>query len=137
MATVALTYEQIGQRLGITVPSVRRMVNRHRWRKARANDGRTLVSVPEEYLAAREAAPMPGLEAAPEAAPVPALEADLVARLAALQADLVEMARRAGAAEALVEALIEDRNYWRTMFEKVAQPAIAPPASRRWWPWRR
>ena len=137
MATVALTYEQLGERLGITVPSVRRMVNRHRWRKARANDGRTLVSVPEEYLAAREAAPMPALEVVPEAAPVPALEADLVARLTALQAELVEMARRAGAAEALVEALIEDRNYWRTAFEKLAQPA-SPPASRAWrWPWRR
>ena len=121
MATVALTYEQIAQRLGITVPSVRRMVNRHRWRKTRANDGRTLVNVPEEYLAERDAAretapvaasmvaPTPALEAVsetvPEAAPVPALEADLLARLASLQDELVEMARRAGAAEVLVEEM--------------------------------
>ena len=113
MTMVAITYEQLADRLGITVHSARRMVNRHRWRKTLDNDGRTLVHAPEVYLAQREAerrAPEAASETASEAAretalgaaPQAAPLADLMARLATLQAELAEMAHRAGAAEARV-----------------------------------
>ena len=55
MTTVGISYEELASRLGITVHSARRMVNRHRWRKTPGNNGRTIVHVPEEYLAQREA----------------------------------------------------------------------------------
>ena len=55
MTTVALGYEELARRLGITMNSVRRTVNRHRWRKVRGNNGRTLIHVPEEYLTRRDA----------------------------------------------------------------------------------
>ncbi len=119
MTTVGISYEELAGRLGITVHSARRMVNRHRWRKTPGNNGRTIVHVPEEYLAQREAersTPKPALEteapalrvaSEPAAGAVPeaAHLTDLVARLGALQAELAEMARRAGAAEARVGEL--------------------------------
>jgi chromosome segregation ATPase len=121
MTTVGLSYEELASRLGITVHSVRRMVNRHRWHKTLGNSGRTIVHVPEEYLAQREAerstsrvaleatseaaALRTAIEPAPEAGPGAAHLADLVARLGALQTELAEMARRAGAAEARVGEL--------------------------------
>ncbi len=55
MATTALTYEALANRLGVAVNTVKRMANRHRWRKTRDNHGRALVHVPDDYLAHRDA----------------------------------------------------------------------------------
>jgi DNA-directed RNA polymerase specialized sigma24 family protein len=37
---LALSYEQIAQRLGIATASARRLVQRRRWLKDKGNDGR-------------------------------------------------------------------------------------------------
>jgi hypothetical protein len=119
MATTALTYEALADRLGVTVNTVKRMASRHRWRKTRDNHGRALVHVPDDYLAHRDA-----LETAQRARQAAASghthsDADgdvnghvhgdahghaLLARLATLQAELADLARKLGAAESRADA---------------------------------
>ena len=119
MTTLTLTYDDLAQRLGITAPSVRRMVYRHRWHKTRGNDGRTLVDVPEEYFAKRDSALMAGPKACHEAnhvasheagheashvahhetSPVAAQLGALVAQLATMRDELAGMAQRLATAE--------------------------------------
>ena len=53
MTTLALSYDEIARRLGITIASARRLVHRRRWQKTRSNDGRALVQVPVEFLDSR------------------------------------------------------------------------------------
>ena len=121
--TVPLTYEAIAEQLGITLLSARRMVYRHRWRRIRDNVGRALVHVPEEFLAQRQSRePATVTDAATAVAASTVVDtvatavtdtaADAVARLAELQAELIDMAHRlataegrAGAAEAQIEGL--------------------------------
>jgi hypothetical protein len=50
MDTKSLTYDELGQALGITPASAKRLAIRRRWPKAPGNDGRTRVTVPAEYL---------------------------------------------------------------------------------------
>src|ERR671926_224847 len=128
MTTLALTYDDLAQRLGITAPSVRRMVYRHRWHKTRGNDGRTLVHVPEEYFARRDSALMAGPKACHEAcheadhvasreagheashvarhetSPVAVQLGALVAQLAAMRDELAGMAQRLATAEGQARA---------------------------------
>ena len=122
MTTVGIGYEELASRLGITVHSARRMVNRHRWRKTPGNNGRTIVHVPEEYLAQREAersspkavleteAPASRMAAEPAAEAVPGAAhlTDLVARLGALQTELAEMVCRAALSKPMSESWIEN-----------------------------
>ena len=53
MADLAMTYEALASRLGIAIPSARRLVLRKRWRKTTGNDGRAIVHVPEDFLSGR------------------------------------------------------------------------------------
>ena len=62
--TVALTYADLAERLGIEVASAKARAVRSRWHRARGNDGRTLVHVPVEALAAAPAAKGPKPDAA-------------------------------------------------------------------------
>src|SRR5919202_171354 len=55
VTTVAISYEELAHRAGISLLSARRISHRHKWRKIRGNDGRTLVHVPVEYLEKRDA----------------------------------------------------------------------------------
>src|SRR3954454_22219570 len=50
MATTALTYEELATRTGMSLASARRLVHRRKWRKAKGNDGRAVVQVPDEFL---------------------------------------------------------------------------------------
>lgn len=50
MDTKSLTYGELGQALGITPASAKRLAIRRRWPKALGNNGRTRVAVPVEYL---------------------------------------------------------------------------------------
>ena len=111
MSAIALSYEALAERLGITLSSVRRMVHRHRWHRSRGNDGRTLVHVPEEYFARRDDT----LQASPKACHQVSHRADqtagpmadhmanpmatLVAELAAIRDELAGMAQRLATAE--------------------------------------
>ena len=120
MSDTALHYDELARRLGVTIPTARRMVNRFRWRRTRDNHGRALIHVPDEYLARRaEAMETPSradmradLETAPETAgradQRAARKADLegaqmaalMARLEALERELMDAVHKLGAAEA-------------------------------------
>jgi hypothetical protein len=133
MSTIAMTYEDLAQRLRISVPSARRLVLRRRWGKGRGNDGKSVVQVPEEFLQRREDSRTDGLPddvltaamTDPATVAEPAGMADLMTRLAAAQDQLVEMARRQGASEAeanalkaQVEEVRTDRDAWRRQAEE-------------------
>ena len=113
MATTVLTFEDLARRLGVRVETARRMTTRHRWRKTKDNHGRALVHVPDEYLARRlteqETAPgtSPGTgpETAPGTEPGTAHLAALMARLEALERELMDAVHKLGAAEERAEGL--------------------------------
>lgn len=46
-----LTYQQTGERLGISSEAARQRARRLRWRHQRGNDGRTLIQLPEDEKA--------------------------------------------------------------------------------------
>ena len=101
--TVALSYDSLAERLGISVPSARRLVQRRNWRKGPDTQGRAVVQVPAEFLQARDSrkdsprdrreddARETAATVAP-ASPAPSLTTDLMARLATLQGEHAEIA---------------------------------------------
>jgi hypothetical protein len=141
MLTTALRYEELAHRLGIKPETARRMANKRRWRKTKDNHGRALVHVPEEYFASRAEAPTsapghghgpghgptpgPGPMPSPGPTPGPApgpnrtteREAELLTKLETLQAEMLDMAQRLGAAEAVAAELRTDRDQWHAMAE--------------------
>jgi len=134
MTTLALSYDQIAARLGIAVPSARRLVHRKRWSKGKGNDGRAIVQVPAEFFEGREDGPTDSQNDGPadrhrdhpsddlKTVPVPAdALSDAMVRLAAAQAELIEMARRLGAAEGEAAALRADRDRWAGIAEELAR----------------
>src|SRR3954454_19875632 len=50
MATTALTYEELAARTGMSLALARRLVHRRKWRKAKGNDDRAVVQVPDDFL---------------------------------------------------------------------------------------
>jgi hypothetical protein len=46
----SLTYAEMAEALKITPESANRLARRKRWQRAKGNDGRTRVAVPEEAL---------------------------------------------------------------------------------------
>ena len=114
MTTLALSYDDLAERLGISTASARRLVQRRKWRKGKGNDGRAVVQVPEDFLAGRDShkgrrkdSPTDSHDddrgddvttAAPAALTTAAM-ADLVSRLATLQAEMAGLAQRLAAAE--------------------------------------
>src|SRR5215207_2902862 len=118
MPTTALTYEELAARTGMSLASARRLVHRRKWRKAKGNDGRAVVQVPDDFLEhhqgkhrdAQDGVNHDGhdgdhsghhaLRADPSA-----MMADIMARLAVAQDGLVEMARKLGAADNEIAAL--------------------------------
>jgi len=145
MTTLALSYDQLAARLGIAVPSARRLVHRKKWRKGKGNDGRAVVQVPAEFFDGRDDGPSDDHQDGPDdkhkdrhadsAKPVIMTDAalsDAMTRLAVAQAELVEMARRLGVAEGEAAALRADRDRWARIAEELAR------RPRGWWPlWRR
>jgi prefoldin subunit 5 len=132
LETVPLGYEELASRARISVQSARRIARRHRWRKVRGNDGRTLVHVPLEYLDRRNAdndadsydpvlPDVPSDVRADVPAPVPLTvrETEILARLDRTQGELVEMAGKLGASDALVAELRADRDAWRAQAERL------------------
>ena len=50
METIALTYRELAERLGIKPESARKTAQRRRWHRTTANDGTTRIHVPVEAL---------------------------------------------------------------------------------------
>lgn len=53
---LTLTYPEIADRLGIKLPSARRLVLRRKWHKITGNDGAVRVRVPADFFSVREQA---------------------------------------------------------------------------------
>ena len=133
MTTVAIGYEELSRRLGITIYSARRITNRHRWHRTRGNDGHTLVHVPVEYLERRGAddeKPVHRTDLRTVRQTV--IETELLAKLMELQAEMAAQAQRLGAAEsradaaeALVSELRADRDRWHQAAERLASASSA------------
>jgi hypothetical protein len=127
--TVAMTYDALAARLGISVASARRLVQRRRWTKSVGNDGRAVVMVPVEFLAerdndkGRDAATGhedidPAVVTDPPTAAGTDLTTDLVARLTAVQAEMAEMARKLGTAEGELRATQAERDHLRELLDR-------------------
>src|SRR3954453_1845699 len=102
VTTLALSYDEIARRLGITTASARRLVHRRRWPKSRGNDHRAVIQVPADFFERRsdslrdspDDAPSDSHtdshtdspSGAPSGAPI---VSDLLARLATAQAELI------------------------------------------------
>lgn len=104
MSTVALTYAEIANRLGIAIASAKMRARRSKWARVEGNDGRTRVMVPFELLnqerPAQAATPSP--EASAEAAllsEVRMLHTAEIARLTEAHRDAIEVLRVAHLAE--------------------------------------
>ncbi len=121
MATLALSYDAIADRLRIEVASARRLVHRKKWQKGKGNDGRAVVQVPEEFFEnrpddsradsradSRSDSPHDSLNDSPADRPNDNLF-NVLARLAEAQDELVEMSRRVGAAEGEILVLRQER----------------------------
>jgi hypothetical protein len=124
VTTTALSYDDLAQRLGVTVASARRLVHRRRWQKSRANDGRALVQVPQKFLDRRSDSHHDDHDDSHDGTPGdshPASHQDspdvshsdtvaaVLARLTVAQAELVELAQRLGAAEDELATLRPER----------------------------
>ncbi len=101
--TVALTYAELAERLGIEVASAKMRARRGRWRREPGNDGRTRVQVPVDVL--EEAPPPPPGAPAPPLAAVPPDAAEAVVALR--EAHAAEIARMEAAHRAAMDALRE------------------------------
>jgi hypothetical protein len=130
VTTLALSYDELAKRLGITIASSRRLVHRRRWMKARGNNGRALVQIPVEFLDSRpddSRSDSPNghhrdsHQDSPDDSPNGISE--VLARLTAAQAELVEMARRLGAAEGEVERLRDHLAFERERAERLSGEA--------------
>lgn len=135
MTTLALTYDAIAARLGITTASARRLVQRKRWPKGKGNDGRAVVQVPAESLERRSDSPKDSPDGERNDSPSDSpTVSELLSRLE-------EAHQRLGAAEALVPVLRETVDLLKaalaTEKDRTAELRDRLSARRSWWPWRR
>lgn len=106
----SLTYAELGELLGITAASANKLARRKRWPRAKGNDGKTRVSVPDEALDRPQDSP----GASPPDSPPPNMVHELQARIAVLEVEVGAERRRADAAEA-------DRDAWREQAQRLAE----------------
>jgi hypothetical protein len=136
MADRWVTYAELAELMGCPSGAARARAVRRRWRRQIGNDGLARVLVPDgEDLSPKwtptvrlnDSETTPQADSPPSAPTTPPPrdhDAELMAKFERLQAELVEMARKLGAAEAdvtsakgLVEELRQDRDAWRAQIE--------------------
>jgi hypothetical protein len=94
----SLTYAEMAEALKITPESANRLARRKRWQRAKGNDGRTRVAVPEEALVRQDSPPVSPTDSPMDSPPdrlIKALEAHvetLKAQLAAAEARIDKQA---------------------------------------------
>ena len=94
----SLTYAEMAEALKITPESANRLARRKRWQRAKGNDGRTRVAVPEEALVRQDSPPVSPTDSPMDSPPdklIKALEAHvetLKAQLAAAGARIDKQA---------------------------------------------
>jgi len=139
MTTVAMSYDDLAERLGISVPSARRLVQRRRWSKSLGNGGKAVVQVPDDFLSQRDTSEnddtMTGATtdvatAAPTVVPHD-VTTDMLARLMTVQTEIAEMAQRLGSAEGELRAVREERDHLRQMLDRYGH--LIEQQTRPWW----
>jgi len=113
----SLTYAELGELLGITAASANKLARRKRWPRAKGNDGKTRVSVPDESLDRPQDSPGDGPPDCPADVPPdspPNMVHELQARIAVLEVEVGAERRRADAAEA-------DRDAWREQAQRLVE----------------
>jgi outer membrane murein-binding lipoprotein Lpp len=158
MADRWVTYAELAELMGCPSGAARARAVRRRWRRQIGNDGLARVLVPDGEDLSPKWTPTVRLNdsettaqtdsppSAPTTPPPRDHDAELMAKLERLQAELVEMARKLGAAEAdvtsakgLVEELRQDRDAWRAQIERArseaeqARSELAAYRARPWW----
>jgi hypothetical protein len=94
----SLTYAEMAEALKITPESANRLARRKRWQRAKGNDGRTRVAVPEEALVRQDSPPVSPTDSPMDSPPdklIKALEAHvetLKAQFAAAEARIDKQA---------------------------------------------
>lgn len=89
METISLSYEELAQRLGITIKSAKNHVRRRRWATSIGNDGKARVACPiEELPEATSVAPSTAPSEAPPEVPSENPVHALIARVAVLESQL-------------------------------------------------
>jgi hypothetical protein len=94
----SLTYAEMAEALKITPESANRLARRKRWQRAKGNDGRTRVAVPEEALVRQDSPPVSPTDSQMDSPPdklIKALEAHvetLKAQLSAAEARIDKQA---------------------------------------------
>jgi uncharacterized protein YhaN len=119
MNPLRLTYEQLGERLGIDPAAARMRAKRRRWPMERTNDGRAVVLVPPDELEREPPPRLDGLDRLTER--VNELDERLAAELAALRVELAAAADhgdRLDALERAVATLGEARHAQRELIKQ-------------------
>jgi hypothetical protein len=91
----SLTYVELAEALKITPESANRLARRKRWQRAKGNDGRTRVAVPEEALV-RQDSPLVSPTDSPMDSPPDKLIKALEAHVETLKAQLAAAEARIG-----------------------------------------
>ena len=128
LETKLLTYEELGQALGIAPASAKRLAIRRKWAKRLGNDGKTRVTVPIERLPAEPVTPVPGDDAGDDTSDVSGVrtsddagdntDATLVVRL--LNQHVGRLERELEAIRAKLEAVEHERDAERARAAQVA-----------------
>jgi hypothetical protein len=117
MGLVRLTYEELGERLGMSPHAARMRARRRRWPVAKGNDGKARVSVDEaELTAAGERVHERAPERSPERAEHEAVQ------LSGLQATVLALTERAARAEGENAALRELVDELKAQLAEVRKP---------------
>jgi flagellar biosynthesis/type III secretory pathway protein FliH len=89
----SLTYAEMAEALKITPESANRLARRKRWQRAKGNDGRTRVAVPEEALVRQDSPPVSPTDSPMDSPPDKLIKA-LEAHVETLKAQLAAAAAR-------------------------------------------
>ena len=114
----SLTYAELAEALKITPESANRLARRKRWQRAKGNDGRTRVAVPEEAPVGQDSPPVSPTDS-PTASPPDKL-------IKALEAHVETLKPQLAAAEARIDKQADDMVAYDT-----AYAAGWPPSGRR------
>jgi DNA primase len=102
MAETWMTYADLAERLGVTAEAARQRAVRGRWRRQTGNDGKTLVLVEPDALAAKKRTPERRPDVQPNEHPDDARTVD------ALQAHIATLKDALGKAEGVAAAREDD-----------------------------
>ncbi len=136
MDTKLLTYAELGEALGITADSAKRLARRRGWMKQPGNDGRARVSVPVERLVPRDDPaddPEDVREDDPRDAPEdsPGVVVVLERHVERLERDLDGTKGELDAAKRALEVALRERDEERTQGAILRIEAAVAPALRQ------